>query len=136
MNEESLSTQNWLDKPISNYFSKITVEKVIIVLILILALVTRFYDVGARVMSHDEVNHVVPSWDLATGKGYRQDPVTHGPLQFHLIAASYFMFGDSDFTSRIPAALASFLTIAVVVLAFKRYLGKWGHIIGGILFLI
>ena len=70
------------------------------------------------------------------GRGYVQDPVTHGPLQFHLIALTYFLFGDSDFTSRVPAALFSVAAIAVVLLAFRRYLGKWGHIIGGILFLI
>ena len=31
----------------------------------------------------------------------------HGPLQFHLIALSYFLFGDNDFTARLPHALAS-----------------------------
>jgi uncharacterized protein (TIGR03663 family) len=70
------------------------------------------------------------------GRGYSQDPITHGPLQFHLIALSYFMFGDSDFSSRIPAALFSVAAIVVVLLAFRRYLGKWGHLIGGVLFLI
>ncbi len=133
MNNETLSSQSWLEKPISDYFPKFSVEKLIIVIILILAVFSRLVDVGARVMSHDEVNHVVPSYDLSIGKGYRQDPVTHGPLQFHLIALSYFMFGDSDFTARFPAALASIATVLVVVLAFRRYLGRWGHIIGGIL---
>ncbi|MAT43882.1 MAG: hypothetical protein CL609_16225 [Anaerolineaceae bacterium] len=136
MNNETLSSQSWLEKPISDFLPKFSIEKLIIVIILILAVFSRLYDVGARVMSHDEVNHVVPSYDLSIGKGYRQDPVTHGPLQFHLIALSYFMFGDSDFTARFPAALASIATIVVVVLAFRRYLGRWGHIIGGVLFLI
>lgn len=136
MNNENTSSQHWLEKPISDYFPKFSVETLIIIVILFLAIVSRLYDVGARVMSHDEVNHVVPSYDLSIGKGYRQDPVTHGPLQFHLIALSYFMFGDNDFTSRLPAALASIATIVVVVLAFRRYLGRWGHIIGGVLFLI
>ncbi len=136
MNNESLSSQSWLEKPISDYLPKFSIETLIIMIILILAIFSRLVDVGARVMSHDEVNHVVPSYDLSIGKGYRQDPVTHGPLQFHLIALSYFVFGDNDFTSRFPAALASIATIVVVVLAFRRYLGRWGHIIGGILFLV
>ncbi|HSM24049.1 MAG TPA: glycosyltransferase family 39 protein, partial [Anaerolineaceae bacterium] len=130
------STRNWIDKPISDYLPKLTIEKILIIIIIALAIFSRFYDLGARVMSHDEVNHVVPSWDLATGKGYIQDPITHGPLQFHLIAMTYFMFGDSDFTSRIPAALASVAAIVMILLLFKRYLGKWGHIIGGVVFLI
>ncbi len=135
MNSEK-TTNTWLDKPISDYLPKLTIENLIIIIIIILAIVSRFYDLGARVMSHDEVNHVVPSWDLATGKGYTQDPITHGPLQFHLIALTYFMFGDSDFTSRIPAALASVAAIVLILLLFKRYLGKYGHLIGGFLFLI
>jgi DNA-binding beta-propeller fold protein YncE/4-amino-4-deoxy-L-arabinose transferase-like glycosyltransferase len=135
MNSEK-STINWLDKPISNYLPKITIENLFIFIIILLAIISRFYDLGARVMSHDEVNHVVPAWDLATGRGYNQDPITHGPLQFHLIALSYFMFGDSDFTARIPAALASVTAVAFVLLFFKRYLGKRGHLIGGLIFLI
>ncbi len=131
-----ISQTSWLEKPITDYLPKFSYETLIISIIIILALVSRFYDVGARVMSHDEVNHVVPSWDLAMGRGYVQDPVTHGPLQFHLIALSYFMFGDSDFSSRIPAALFSVAAIVLVLLTFRRYLGKWGHLIGGVLFLI
>ncbi|MDO9085378.1 MAG: glycosyltransferase family 39 protein [Anaerolineaceae bacterium] len=135
MNSEK-STINWLDKPISDYLPKLTIENLFIFLIILLAIISRFYDLGARVMSHDEVNHVVPAWDLATGKGYKQDPITHGPLQFHLIALSYFMFGDSDFSARIPAALASVAAVAFVLLFFKRYLGKRGHLIGGAIFLV
>ena len=135
MNSEK-STINWLDKPISDCLPKLTIENLIIFLIILLAIISRFYDLGARVMSHDEVNHVVPAWDLATGKGYIQDPITHGPLQFHLIALSYFMFGDLDFSARIPAALASVAAVAFVLLFFKRYLGKRGHLIGGLIFLI
>ena len=130
------STHSWLDKPISDILPKFTIENIIIVLIILLAIVSRFYDLGARTMSHDEVNHVVPSWELSIGNGYSQDPITHGPLQFHLIALSYFMFGDSDFTSRIPAALCSVAAIVLILFGFKRYLGKRGHLIAGALFLI
>lgn len=140
MENTSISSEksaiSWLNRPVSNFFPKLSIENIIIILIIFLAIISRFYMLGARVMSHDEVNHVVPSWDLATGKGYIQDPITHGPLQFHLIALSYFMFGDSDFTSRIPAAVASIAAVVLVLLLFKRYLGKWGHLIGGVLFLI
>lgn len=135
MNSEK-SSETWLDKPISDFLPKLTIENVLIIIIIVLAFISRFYILGERVMSHDEINHVVPSWDLATGKGYSQDPVTHGPLQFHLIALSYFMFGDSDFTSRIPAALASVTAIVLILFLFKPYLGKYGHLIGGFLFLI
>ncbi len=87
-------------------------------------------------MSHDEVNHVVPSYDLYQGRGYSHDPVTHGPLQFHLLAASYFLFGDTDFSSRIPSALFSITTIAFVLFAWRRFLGRTGALLAGLFFLI
>lgn len=87
-------------------------------------------------MSHDETNHVVPSWELYQGRGYRHDPVTHGPFQFHIIALSYFLLGDSDFSSRVPAALFSTAAVAFVLFGYRRYLGRVGSIIAGFLFLI
>jgi uncharacterized protein (TIGR03663 family) len=59
----------------------------------------------------------------------------HGPLQFHLIALSYFLFGDSDFTSRIPHALASILSV-VFLWNFRRYLGRAGALIAAALWVI
>jgi len=134
-----ISTPNretWLDRPLSSVLPRLNIRTGIILLIMVLAVVSRFAILGERTMSHDEVNHVVPSFDLSQGRGYRQDPVTHGPLQFHLIALTYYLFGDSDFTSRVPAALFSVAAIAFVMVGFKRYLGNTGSLIAGILFLI
>ncbi len=137
---ESLSETNqsnsWLDTPLFKSFPQIKIETLIITVILILAVVSRFADLGLRVQAHDEVNHVIPSYELAHGVGYRHDPVTHGPMQFHLIALSYAMFGSNDFTSRIPSALFSIAAIAVVLFSFRRYLGRTGSLIAGALFLI
>jgi len=116
--------------------ARITWYEILCFLLIILALVTRLIGLGDRVMSHDEVNHVVPSYSLYTGDGYRHDPITHGPLQFHLIALSYFLFGDNDFTSRLPHAISSVATIAFILIYFKRYLGKNGAIMAGIFTLI
>ena len=60
--------QTSLDKSLRSLFGKITFRHVLIALIiLIFTIVTRLYNLDARVMSHDEVNHVVPSFDLYTG---------------------------------------------------------------------
>jgi hypothetical protein len=88
-----------------------------------------------RVMSHDETSHVYFSWLYEQGNGYTHDPVTHGPLQFHLLALSYFMFGDNDFTARIPAAIFSVATI-FFMWNFRRYLGRAGALITATLLLI
>ena len=125
-----------LEKPLSDIVKKITLYQVMIFLIIMLTLFSRLINLGDRVMSHDEVNHVVPAFDLYSGRGYRHDPVTHGPFQFPLMALSYFLFGDNDFTSRLPHALISISTVAFILIFYKRYLGKYGAIAAGIFFMI
>ena len=136
MEQEHIAPPTILDRSISSILPRLTLENLIAILILILAIVSRFYNVDLRVMSHDEVNHVVPAFDLFQGRGYSYDPVTHGPLQFHLIALAYFFLGDSDFSARIPAVLFSIVTVGVVLIAFRRYLGRSGALIAGFLYLI
>ncbi len=126
----------WLDRPLFKELPRLTVERLLVALLLLVTIFSRFYIVGERVMSHDEVNHVVPAYDLYQGRGYAHDPVTHGPMQFHLLALSYFLFGDNDFTSRIPAALFSIATVACVLFLFRPYLGRVGALLGGLFFMI
>ena len=127
---------SWLEQPLAPFLSKITVEHILIVLIILITVLSRFYNLDLRVMSHDETNHVVPSYDLYMGRGYRHDPVTHGPFQFHIVALTYFLLGDNDFTSRVPAALFSTAAVAFVLIFYRRYLGKVGGILAGIFFMI
>ena len=139
MDLATLSTKNntrrdsWLNKPVFSWWPAFTIEILIIVLILSLTIFTRFYDLGARTMSHDEINHVVPAYTFGN---YVYDPVTHGPFQFHALAFSYFMFGDSDFSARIPAALFGIAIVAFAIFAWRRYLGRVGALIAGLLFMI
>jgi len=125
---------SWLDFPLSRIHWN--VETLLTIIILILAVVTRFYNLGARAASHDEINHFVPSYDFYVGRGYRYDPMSHGPLQFHLIALSFALFGDSDFTARIPAAVFGVATIAWALFLFRRYLGRVGALAAGVMLLI
>ncbi len=113
-----------------------SVETALIILLIALAALTRFYDLGARVMSHDEINHVALAYEFSQGGGYQYSPVTHGPLQFHLLALSYFLLGDNDFTSRLPAACFSVASVAFVLLAYRRYLGRLGALAAGLLLII
>jgi len=127
--------QNWLERPIHPALPSITNEIAIFVAVILLAILTRFYGLEARVMSHDESLHTYFSWLLYRGQGYEHSPMMHGPFQFHIVALSYFLFGASDFTSRIPAVLFSIGTIAMVWY-WRRYLGKWGALIAGFLLVI
>ncbi|NJD58713.1 MAG: TIGR03663 family protein, partial [Anaerolineae bacterium] len=96
---------------------------------------TRLYMLEPRVMSHDETSHTYFSWLFYKGDGYAHDPVTHGPFQFHIVALSYFLFGDSDTTARIPAALFSIATVAFMW-AYRRYLGRAGALVAALLLTI
>ncbi|MFH2103896.1 MAG: glycosyltransferase family 39 protein [Chloroflexota bacterium] len=79
-------------------------------------------------MSHDESLHTYFSWLLFQGNGYQHSPMMHGPLQFHLLALTFYFLSDSDFTARLPHALASILTI-VMLWKWRRYLGRPGALI-------
>ena len=131
-NQENKSS--WLDHPVITNLT-INWETLIFTLILMIAFFTRFYDLESRVMSHDENSHVYYSWRLSEGMGYQHTPLTHGPLLFHLTAASYFMFGDNDFTARIPFVLFNIATIGFLWF-FRRYLGRLGTLIAAGLMLI
>jgi predicted membrane-bound mannosyltransferase/streptogramin lyase len=125
----------WLERPIHPALPAVTNEVAIFAAIILMAFATRFYNLGARVMSHDESLHTYFSWLFYKGSGYQHNPMMHGPLQFHLIALSYFLFGASDFTARIPAALFSIATIWMTWY-WKRYLGKTGALVAGFLMVI
>ena len=126
--------ENWLDRPL---FGGVTLKWSVIIFmgVLVIALFSRTVMLGSRVMSHDETSHVYFSWLLDQGRGYSHDPVTHGPLQFHLIAFSYFLFGDSDFSARLPHAIASILSV-MFLWNYRRYLGKVGWIVAAVLMVI
>ncbi|NOZ72492.1 MAG: TIGR03663 family protein, partial [Chloroflexi bacterium] len=100
-------------------------EKIAWTALLLIALVLRIYQLGTRVMSHDESLHTTYSYNLYSGIGFKHDPLMHGPLLFHLTAASYFLFGPSDFSARLPVAL---LGVGVVWLLWmaRDWLGKRG----------
>ena len=132
--EQANKTDTFLERPILASRA-INWELVLYGVILVIAVTTRFYDLGARVMSHDESLHALFSFKLYDGEGYKHDPLMHGPLQFHLVALSYLLFGDNDFTARIPAALFG---VALVMLPywFRPWLGRLGAIVTSIGLLI
>lgn len=126
---------NWLDYTPIPALPWLTLEVLLFAVIMLIAVATRYYNLGARVMSHDESLHTYYSYLLYKGQGYQHNPMMHGPLQFHLIALTYFMLGASDFTARIPAATFSILAIAAIWL-WRRYLGRAGAIVAAIMALI
>ncbi len=107
----------------------------IFILIILVALISRFYDLGSRAMSHDESLHTYYSWLLFKNGNYSHTAMMHGPFQFHLISSIFSIFGDNDFTSRVPAVLFSIASIAFLW-KYKKYIGKTGAVVTAALFTI
>ncbi len=122
---------NWLSRPFP-----LTWENAAWIVLSITALITRFADLGARVMSHDESLHVYYSWQLATGHGYVHMPMMHGPLLFESTALMDFLFGASDFASRLVPAILGILIVIAIPQLLKPWIGKLGALAASALFLV
>ncbi len=110
----------------------LTTERLGYLFLILIGLVTRFYHLGVRAMSHDESLHALYSWYLYVGHGYRHDPMMHGPFLFHVTALSYFLFGDNDFAARAMAALAGVVLIGLIYL-IRRWIGRLGALSAALL---
>ena len=130
----SPSKGSWLDRPLLAS-AAIDWEKAIYGLFIALAVISRLWDLGYRVMSHDETVHVQWSWYLFQGRGYEHTPLSHGPLLFLSTALSYFLFGDSDASARLIPAIMGIILVALPY-AFRRWLGRSGALVVSFLFLI
>jgi len=85
--------------------------------IVAVAAALRFWDLGARAIHHDESLHATYSWYfMRLAPIYVHDPLMHGPFQFHAMALVFKIFGDNDYTARIPAALAGTAIVATPLL--------------------
>jgi len=134
MQKITVERKNFLDTPLQSLF-KLDWEKAIYLVILIVAIVTRFWALGARGMSHDESLHALYSWKLYAGQGYQHNPMMHGPFLFHINALIYFLFGDNDYTARISTALFG---VVLVMLPYfmRRWLGRTGALLISVMLLI
>jgi uncharacterized protein (TIGR03663 family) len=115
----------------------LTVGGLIWLAILLLAAVSRLWDLGSRALHHDESLHTYYSWVFSEGLGYTHHPMMHGPFLFHINALSYLLLGDSDTTSRITAAVFGIaLVMTPWLLRGPALLGQWGAISASILLLV
>jgi uncharacterized protein (TIGR03663 family) len=115
----------------------ITVETALYGLFFVLAILSRFWDLGSKALHHDESLHAYFSWLYATGENYRHDPLMHGPFLFHANALVYLLFGDSDASSRYMPALFGVILVGLpYLLRGPNHLGRWGALTASFLFLI
>jgi uncharacterized protein (TIGR03663 family) len=110
-------------------------ELVCWVAIILVAVATRFWDLGSRAQHHDESMHAFYSWELYRGRGYIHNPLLHGPLVFHATALTYFLFGASDYTSRVAPAIFG-LGVVIAPYFLRKWLGRYGALAAGAMFAI
>jgi 4-amino-4-deoxy-L-arabinose transferase-like glycosyltransferase len=107
-------------------------EKLLISLIIILAAFTRFYKLGEYSFWFDEILTAI---DVNENYGnFFVNPLErkeyplwswdHPPLYFILAKISVRLFGESEFSYRLPSALFGIFTIIIMYFFAKRYIGK------------
>ncbi len=128
------SKTSFLDTPLVAAL-KLDAEKGLYLLFTLAALLTRFWRLGDRVMSHDESLHTYFSWLLYVGRGFQHTPLMHGPFLFHINALIYSLFGADDFTARISTAVFG---VALIWLPWtlRRWLGRTGALVTSFMLLI
>ncbi len=103
------------------------------VILVALAALTRFWDLGTRAMHHDESIHAFFALDFLGA--YEHNPLTHGPFQFFGINLLFNVFGESEVTARGLAAISG---VVVVGLPFflRNYLGRWTCMLASLMLLL
>ena len=95
-------------------------RRLLIGLLLLAAVATRFIDLGDRPLHHDESIHAFQSYTLSKEGNWRYDPAYHGPFLYYANALVYKIFGATNTTARIlPAAFG------VGLLLFAFPLASW-----------
>lgn len=82
----------------------------------------RLWDLGSKPLHHDESIHAWYAYKLFKGDSYRYDPAYHGPFRYHLNALMFFVFGVSDYSTRILPA--------VIGIAGLVFLWQWRGLLG------
>ncbi|MDQ4078135.1 MAG: TIGR03663 family protein [Chloroflexota bacterium] len=132
--EIEIRESTWRDISLPRYLA-LNWPVVLLGVMVLLAVGSRFWELGRMALHHDESLHALYSFYNYDRGGYTHDPLMHGPLLFHLVALGYWLFGVSDATARLlPAILGVFLVW--VPWKFRDWLGMKGALVASALILI
>ncbi|HMA29327.1 MAG TPA: flippase activity-associated protein Agl23 [Thermoanaerobaculia bacterium] len=103
-------------------------EKKAWIALLLLSALLHLVQLGTHAFHHDESIHAWAALHLLRDGTYKYDPVYHGPVQYYAVAIAFKVaglvtlgHGDSDFTARLPAALAGIALSAMALLLRRRF---------------
>jgi hypothetical protein len=103
--------------------NRITIERILYTLALLLGLGFRLLQLGAAPLSDYEANWALQALDVSRGQ-----PVNLGPAPGYvsLTGILFFLLGDSNAIARLLPALAGSLLV-LLPLAFRGYLARYPH---------
>ncbi|MBA3946767.1 MAG: TIGR03663 family protein [Herpetosiphonaceae bacterium] len=113
----------------------ITLEQALYVAIGVFAVILHLYMLGSRAFHHDETLHAQFSWRLYTNGDYTHDPLLHGPFLYYITAGMFLLFGDSDTTARLGAALFG-IALTLSPLLLRRDIGRGAALLAATYLLI
>ena len=109
--------------------------KIAVAAIIIFTIATRFIGLGNKPYHHDESLYSTYSWYLYEGKGYKYDPMMHGPFMFYLDAALFTLFGPGNFIGRTSSAIFGIAFVCCTIL-LRRQLGRIGTLAAAAIFAV
>jgi uncharacterized protein (TIGR03663 family) len=97
----------------------------IFLLILIGAILLRFWQLDLKLLHHDEAIHSWFSYELLTKGAWIYDPSYHGPFLYYVTAGMFAAFGSSDLVARLLPCLFGTLLIPLVYCIYRlEYITK------------
>jgi uncharacterized protein (TIGR03663 family) len=109
--------------------------KIAIIAIIVFTIATRLIGLGNKPYHHDESLYATYSWYLYEGRGYKYDPMMHGPFMFYLDAALFTLFGPGNFIGRFSSAIFGIAFVCCTLL-LRRQLGKIGTLAAAAIFAV
>ena len=88
-------------------------------LILIAAIILRFWQLDLKLLHHDEAIHSWFSYELLTKGAWMYDPSYHGPFLYYVTAGMFAAFGSSDLVARLLPCLFGTLLIPLVYCIYR-----------------
>ena len=98
----------------------------ILMLIIILALLSRLLFLDIRPLHHDEGVNYFFADNILEGRGFKYDPLNyHGPSYFFILFLSFFLLGVNEFSLRLPAALFGIILVLVPLFVINKNYNKY-----------
>ncbi len=134
-NEVQAQERTILDKLVASGW--LNWEKLIWLAIIVLAVVTRLWDLAPKAMHHDESIHAKFSYDMFKGVSiYRYDPTWHGPVLYYMVTLAYFLLGGAtEFSARFAPAMFGIGLVAICWF-LRPLIGRIGAVVFAVLMLV